>query len=70
MYEYENLRRKGYELGDGEGTMYFIPVCPNCNRFVKMDSSIMVNGLGELKDVPNATCKKCGRVKLEQECID
>ena len=70
MYEYENLKRKGYPLEDGEGTMYFIPVCTNCGRFVKIDSEIYINGLGMLSAEPNATCSKCGRIRLKQECID
>ena len=37
-------------------------VCPKCNRFVKVDDTIFVNEYG-MKDAPNATCKKCGRVE-------
>ena len=56
------MRRKVYE-----GGATFAPVCPNCNRFVKADSSIEINGLGELRDEPNAICSKCGRVKMPFE---
>ncbi len=62
MYEYENLRRQTYK-----GGATFLPVCPNCNRFVKADNAILVNGLGGLMDVPNATCSKCGKVKMPFE---
>lgn len=69
-YTYENTPRKGYELGDGEGTAYFLPVCTMCGRYVKMDSGIYWNEYQGVKDVPNATCSKCGRVKIECEMID
>lgn len=58
-YAYENLRRQTYE-----GGATFVPVCPVCGRFVKADAEILTNGLGEIKPVPNATCKRCGRVKM------
>jgi len=41
----------------------FVRRCEKCGRFVKPDDVIYVNGDG-LKDVPNATCKKCGRTKM------
>lgn len=59
MYEYENMRRIAYEDG-----ATFIPVCEKCGRFVKADKLIEVDGMGYLKDAPNATCKKDGRVKM------
>lgn len=67
-FAYENTRRVGYEI-EGEGTAYFLPVCPNCGRYVKMDDTIEY-GNGMLGNKPNATCKKCGRVKIPCELID
>ena len=58
-YAYENVRRVTYQDG-----AVFVPVCETCGRFVKSDEFIQVNGLDELKDQPNATCSKCGRVKM------
>ena len=69
-YTYPNTPRKGYILGEGEGTAYILPVCNQCGRYVKMDSSIRVNGLGELSKEPNATCSRCGRVHLGIEYVD
>jgi uncharacterized protein with PIN domain len=51
-----------------KGGATFIPVCPKCNRFVKADKSVKVNGLDEIKeDEANATCSKCGRVAMPFE---
>lgn len=61
-HEYFDLRRVVY--GDG---MTFVPVCPHCGRFVKADPEVMVNGLEELRDQPNATCSKDGRIKMPFE---
>jgi len=47
--------------GDG---MQFIRVCPKCGRLVKADPSVMIDGREMLVDIPNATCSKCGRVKM------
>lgn len=60
-YTYENTRRVKY--GSGQ----FVPVCPNCGRYVKADETMMENGLEELNLEPNATCKKCGRVLMPFE---
>jgi hypothetical protein len=60
MHEYENVRRLVY--GDGA---HFVPVCENCYRFVKADETVGFTHLGErVADEPNATCFKCGRVKM------
>lgn len=71
MHEYENGPRTGYSTPPtvyGEGsTGVFVRVCPKCGRFVKADGGISVNGLGEVKDEPNATCAKCGRVSMPFE---
>jgi len=58
-YTYENTRRVGYE-----GGACFVPVCEKCFRYVRADDSIFVNDFAGLKDVPNATCSKCGRTKM------
>ncbi len=57
-HEYFNERRVCYD-----GGAQFIPRC-HCGRFVKADSIIIKNGLGELADKPNATCELHGRVKM------
>lgn len=66
MNEYENFRRKVY-TAEEHGDLIFVPVCSVCGRFVKADKSVMVNGLGRLKEEPNATCSKCGRVEMPFE---
>lgn len=58
---YENFRRISY---DG---WQFVPVCPDCGQFAKADDSILINGLGEYKRQPNATCKRCGRIEMPCE---
>ena len=57
-HEYESLRRVCYD----DAT--FVSVCEACGRFVKADKNVYLDGLGELIDKPNATCKKCGRTKM------
>jgi molybdenum cofactor biosynthesis enzyme MoaA len=69
-FEYSNTRRVGFTLSPSEGTAIFLPVCQTCGRYVKMDKTIgwsQLNGLGPMK---NATCKKCGRIRLTIEAID
>ena len=58
-YEYPETRRIIYK-----GGATFVPVCEMCSRYVKADEIILVNGSDGLKDQPNATCKKCGRMKM------
>ena len=58
---YGNMRRVSYEGAT------FVPVCEHCGRFVRADKDIMVNGLDDVSDAPNATCAKCGRVKMPFE---
>ena len=53
------IRRVTYENG-----ATFIPICEICKRFVKADDEVFFNGFDELKDTPNAICKRCGRVKM------
>lgn len=63
--EYENLRRVCYGDSDSpEGKAQFVPVCPNCGRYVKADKSITLNGFSERVDKPNARCRKCGRIEM------
>ncbi len=61
--EYENMRRVCYKTSE-DGDAVFVPVCEKCGRIVKADDSISVWVDRGLKDQPNATCKKCGRVKM------
>lgn len=62
-YEYENFRRVQYE-----GGATFVPVCPNCGRFVKADPTVSVSAWdGRLANSANGTCKKCGRVSMPFE---
>ena len=60
--EWPKLHRKVY----GEGAT-FVPVCPSCGRFVKADATVLINGLGEIKNEANASCTKCGRVQMPFE---
>ena len=63
MSEYEGMRRIVY----GEGAT-FVPVCPQCGRFVKADDTIEIypegNAEGLVVEGANATCSKCGRVGM------
>ena len=63
MYEYENIRRIGYDDKMG-GAAIFVPACVACGRFVKADKAIFVNDWNGLKKQPNATCAKCGRTEM------
>lgn len=70
MYDftYPNTRRVSYLDTCGEhGEALFVPVCPHCGRYVKAAESISVNGLGEIKDEPNAWCSRCGNVTMPFE---
>jgi len=62
MFEYEGIRRIRYE-----GGAQFVPVCPECGRFVKADESIMLNEISGIRHKPNATCTKCGRIEMPFE---
>lgn len=62
-FAYEGLRRVTY----GEAGATFVPVCPLCRRFVRADKKLWINGLGEAKKGPNATCRACGRVEMPFE---
>jgi len=65
-FEYTETRRQVYD-GHGDGDLLFLPVCPNCGRYVKADRAVTVNGLGEYVEKPNATCSKCGRIEMPFE---
>ena len=60
--EYEHLRRVVYGKDEYAGAT-FVPVCPNCGRFVKADGSIRFQN-DTIVDEENADCRKCGRVKM------
>jgi len=65
--EYEGVRRVVYGDRDGYyGRATFVPVCPNCGRFVKADAKKGFQGEG-IVDEPDATCSKCGRVQMPFE---
>ncbi len=67
MYEYEEGPRVSYDCGDDGGHAQFVRVCPKCGRFVTADPTVMVSEVSGLKDQPNATCSKCGRVQMPFE---
>jgi len=58
-YEHEGTRRIRYE-----GGAVFVPVCLGCGRFIIPDETIYVNEESGLKQQPNATCSRCGRVEM------
>ena len=45
------------------GDYAYIRICPICQRFVKADPTSFIPEI--LRDEPNATCKRCGRVQME-----
>ena len=49
-----------------EGIAVFSPHCPKCGQFIKA-GSVWINGLGEIRDENNATCSKCGEIKMRFE---
>ena len=57
--EYEHTQRVCYNDG-----MQFIPVRPNCGSYVKADNNIKINQTDGQPIEPNATCYKCGRVRM------
>ena len=61
MYDYEYFGTRRIKYGD---SATFIPVCKKCGRFVKADNFINMNGMDQFERVPNATCKKCGRIEM------
>lgn len=65
MNSYEGMRRVVYGEGEYEGAT-FVPVCPECGRFVKADQTRRFRG-GTIAPGPDATCAKCGRVEMPFE---
>lgn len=65
-YAYENVRRVVYP-DDYIGNATFVPVCPNCGRFVKADATVATNEIRGLVSETTATCSKCGRVAMPFE---
>lgn len=59
MYEYESVRRMGYD-----GGAVFVPVCEKCGRFVTPDDDIKVNEITGLTKETNANCSRCGRTHM------
>ena len=63
-WSYEGTRRVVY----GDEWAQFVPVCPNCGRFVKADETITrIGENGNIAPIPNATCHRCGRVNMPFE---
>lgn len=66
--DYEGLRRVVYDCGERFGEAWFIPVCPECGKFVKVGELIMnVNGLDEFKFESNAIYKRHDAVVMPFE---
>lgn len=66
-HEYWDVRRVVYGDSDSEfGRATFVPVCPQCSRFVKADDSMSFSYADHpgLNEKPNATCAKHGRVQM------
>jgi len=61
---YQEMRRVVYAGSPGIGNAVFLPICDQCGRFIKADESVSVSEMDGLKDVPNATCSKHGRIKM------
>ena len=60
-------RRVVYADPDGYyGRAMFVPVCPNCGRFVKADARKRFQR-DTIVDEPDATCSRCGRVAMPFE---
>lgn len=65
-FSYEGTRRISYDFGDSIGRATFVPVCPNCGRFVTA-GEVRANEINGIADEPNATCSKCGPVQMPFE---
>lgn len=61
--DYQDMRRVLYSIGD-DSFAQFVPICEKCGRIVKADESIQTNEITGLKNEPNATCSKCGRIQM------
>lgn len=62
--QYEETRRVTYNAGDANGIACFIVAHEGCGLFIKPDKSVRVHDEQGLKDEPNATCSKHGRVEM------
>jgi hypothetical protein len=60
-FDYEGVRRVSY---DGA---CFVPVCPRCGRFVRVDEWIALHEEAPVVRAPNATCSLHGRVNMPFE---
>jgi len=60
--EYVNTRRISYDV-DGCAAV-FVPVCETCGRFARADETVLIGEEAGLHPGPNATCKRCGRVRM------
>jgi len=60
----DDVPTKCYGSDDSGEAYCFIRMCGECGRYVIADNSIFFNGLKQYIEQPNATCKKCGRVKM------
>ena len=64
MYDYVDDRRICYGDEDDEiGILVFVPKCLACGRYVKTDEDVSLAST-EDNGLTNATCKKCGRMKM------
>lgn len=52
------------QYGSGEDAPIYIRLCPNCGRFVQADSRSTIPEYL----INNATCKRCGRIKMPFYC--
>lgn len=64
VYEYEGTRRVSYDFGDEFGIAVFVPVCPECGRFVKAATARVDRRHGA---VGEASCSRCGVVSMPFE---
>ena len=55
-----------YDSPDKGMLQLYFRVCPKCGRFVKADKFTKIPEYQG--NEPNATCKKCGRVRMEFCC--
>ena len=58
----ENTPTIAYDSPDQGMLQLWYRVCPNCGRYVKADDYTRIPEYQ--RDEPNATCTKCGRVKM------
>ena len=49
------------------GKHSFRAICPNCGEPVEPDNSIRLDAFGGITNQENATCEKCGRVKMPHD---